>query len=164
MVGYDVIERNGYDPIDYEVEIEAVNVRVIGSNPLSGHVFLDEEYDPEDWTCLQEFLDDLRHRLIEFVDTELSEIVEGRVQDILKRERGTRIIADYFEGAEEFRVPSEETLAASWLRDIMGLERDRPRVSVSNIARTRLRASDSDAKKHRVREARAIIKMTRSKK
>ena len=160
MIGAELVEKYFNEHLDFDTI--GNDVRIIARNPSNGFITLDMSFTCTHWNALSEFLNDIRHRLVELVRDELLEYVEMHLASKQLDGGIAYTLQEAQQVIEESRMPSEENLAVSWLRDTLGLEgRERPSVSVSNIARIRLRRSDSDARKHMVRDARAVLKEIR---
>ena len=164
MIGAELVEQWFNDKLEFDTIPN--DVRLIARDPNTGRITLDESFTATHWDEIQEFLDDVRHRFAESLFDELLEYVQMHVAPIELEDGITRDMLDLevIEVLKEPRVWSEEDMVIAWLRDTMGLEgRARPSISVSNIARSRLKRGTDPARKVVVREARALMKMWRSR-
>ena len=163
MIGAELVEQWFNDKLEFDTT--AGEVTIIARDPNTGRITLKESYIATNWEAIQDFLDDIRHRLVESVADELLEYVRMHLE---VEQLPTGITPDI--GApigvpEISRVWSEENLASSWLRDLVGLEgRARPIISISNIARSRLTRGTDPSRKFLVRSARALMKEWRRRK
>ena len=161
MIGAELVEQWFNDNLEFDTT--AGEVTIIARDPNTGRITLKETYVAESWEAIQDFLDDIRHRLIESIGDELLEYVQMHLEDKFLPERVAHPDIEAVTPPEAARMFSKTDLVESWVRDTLGLEgRARPIISVSNIARIRLRGGDDDARKHMVREARALMKEWKS--
>ena len=162
MIGAELVEQWFNDKLEFDTT--AGDVTIIARDPSTGRITLKESYIATSWEAIQEFLDNIRHRLVESVADELLEYVRMHLATVEQQDWITPIDEPSLVISEEPRVLSEEDMVISWLRDTMGLERRaRPSVSVSNIARSKLKRGTDPARKVIVREARALMKLWRSR-
>ena len=157
MIGAELVEQWFNDKLEFDTI--AGDVTIIARDPNTGRITLKESYIATNWDEIQDFLDDIRHRLVESVADELLEYVRMHLE-IEQLATGTAYpLAEGVEFLKETGVPGEEDMASSWLRDLVGLEgRTRPIISISNIARSRLTRGTDPSRKFLVRSARALMK------
>lgn len=115
-------------------------------------------WDPSEFSCLREFLDDLRSRLPEFDIVKLREDIQVDLENILRQVRDA-CIRETVETVEIDRVPSEADLAIEGIRDSLGLTQLRqPSRRLANLRQVDLRRVPRD-QRHPNRLARLISKI-----
>jgi len=163
MIGAELVEQWFNDKLEFDTI--AGDVTIIARDPNTGRITLKESYIASNWDEIQDFLDDIRHRLVESVADELLEYVRMHLEVEQFPKGIAHIDEEIIEAIGEVGVPSEADLASSWLRDLVGLEgRARPIISISNIARSRLTRGTDPSRKFLVRSARALMKEWRRRK